>query len=169
MRVNIDYSDLHTFHAYLDALDSRLSDLTPFWRDDAAPLIQGEIAEVFLTEGRGEWADLHPDYAARKEQTHPGKTILRRDDHYITAATSTSHPANIFETTQTEMVYGIDGGWFDSRFGYDYPSAHELGIGVSQREVFGKLTETGELDANIARLLDKWSVEEIAEVERRFF
>ena len=169
MPVQIDASDLLKVNAFLGELDRRLSNLTPFWNDFAAPLVQGELSEIFLTEGRGEWQDLHPDYAARKEQTHPGKTILRRDDHYITAATSASHPANVFETTPTEMVYGIDGGWFDSRFGFDYPSAHELGLGVPQREVFGKLTETGELDANIARLLDKWSVEEIAETERRFF
>ena len=51
--------------------------------------------------------------------------------------------------TETEMSYGIDGGYFDSRFGYDYPGAHELGLGqLSQREVFGKLTETGELESN---------------------
>ena len=169
MPIRIDFSDLDTFQLYLRALDSRLSDLRPFWKDDAAPLVQGETAEIFLTEGRGEWADLHPAYAAEKEITHPGKTILRRDDHYITAATSTSHPANVFEASETEMVYGIDGGWFSSRFGDNYPERHELGIGVPQRQVFGKLTETGELDANTARLLDKWSNNEIAEVERRFF
>lgn len=169
MPVQIDASDLQKLDVFLGEVDKRLSNLTPFWNDYAAPLVQGELSEIFLTEGRGEWADLHPDYAARKEQSHPGKTILRRDDHYITAATSTSHPANIFETTVTEMVYGIDGDWFDSRFSYDYPSAHELGLGVPQRQVWGKLTETGELDANIARLGEKWQREEIAEVERAFF
>ena len=169
MRINIDFSDLQKFRAYFDELDRRLSDYTRFWKDDAAPLVQGEVSEIFLTEGRGEWEPLREPYASWKAENYPGKTILRRDDHYIRAATSTSHPANIFETTPTEMVYGIDGGWFDSRFGDNYPERHELGLGVPQREVFGKLTETGELDANIARLLNKWAVEEIAEVERRFF
>ena len=55
-------------------------------------------------------------------------------------------------------------------FGYNYPEGHELGLGsLPQREVFGKLTETGELDANFARLGEKWATEEIAEVERILF
>ena len=58
------------------------------------------------------------------------------------------------------MVWGVDGGWFDSRFGYNYPEGHELGLGsLPQREVFGKLTETGELDANFARLGEKWATQ----------
>ena len=40
------------------------------------------------------------------------------------------------------MVWGVDGSWFDGRFGYNYPEGHELGLGsLPQREVFGKLTE----------------------------
>ena len=169
MPIQIDFSDLQKLNAFLRDVERRLSNYTPFWNDFAAPLVAGELAEVFLTEGRGEWDALHPAYAAVKEQTHPGKTILRRDDNYIQAATSAAHPGNIFEVTPTEMTWGIDGGWFDSRFGDNYPERHELGLGVPQRQVFGKLTETGELDANIARLLDKWHREEIAEAERQFF
>ena len=170
MPFQIDYSDSLKINAFLNDVERRLTNYIPFWDKYATPLVQGEISEVFLTEGRGEWDDLHPVYAAAKEQSHPGKTILRRDDHYINAATSTLHPANIYETTETEMTYGIDGGWFDSRFGYDYPGAHELGLGrLPQREVFGKLTETGELEANTTRLLEKWHREEIAEAERIFF
>ena len=169
MPFDLDYSDSLKLNAFLDDVERRLTNYIPFWNNYAAPLVQGETAEVFLTEGRGEWQPLHPAYAAAKEQSHPGKTILRRDDHYITAATSTSHPASIFEATETEMVMGVDGGWFDRRFGFDYPSAHELGIGVAQRQVYGKLTETGELEANTSRLLEKWHREEIAESERQFF
>lgn len=165
MPINIDFADLNRVQAFLNEVDRRLSDLRPFWNDFAAPAIAGEISEVFLTEGRGEWDDLHPAYAAIKQITHPNKTILRRDDHYIQAATSASHPANIFEATPTEMTWGVDGSWFD----FDYPSAHEEGRGrLPQREVFGKLTETGELDENIERLGEKWQREQIAEVERLF-
>ena len=169
MPFQIDFSDSQKLNAFLRDVERRLSNYTPFWNDYAAPLVAGELAEVFLTEGRGEWDGLNPAYAAAKEQTHPGKTILRRDDNYIGAATSAAHPGNIFEVSPTEMTWGIDGGWFDSRFGDNYPERHELGLGVPQREVFGKLTETGELDANITRLLEKWQREEIAEVERIFF
>ena len=167
--LTIDGSDLQKADALFREISKRLSNLTPFWNNFAAPLIAGEIAEIFLTEGRGEWDNLDPAYAARKAITHPGKTILRRDDNYIQAATSAAHPGNIFETTPDSMVWGVDGGWFDSRFGYNYPEGHELGLGsLPQREVFGKLTETGELDANFARLGEKWATEEIAEVERIF-
>ena len=170
MPFELDYSDSQKLNAFLNDVERRLTNYIPFWDKYATPLVQGEISEVFLTEGRGEWADLHPAYAAAKEQSHPGKTILRRDDHYINAATSTSHPGNFYERTETEMSYGIDGGYFDSRFGYDYPGAHELGLGqLSQREVFGKLTETGELESNTSRLLETWHREEIAESQRQFF
>ena len=168
MPIRIDFTDLDRSNAILVEIRSRLSNLTPFWNDFAAPLIAGEISEIFLTEGRGEWPDLSPEYADEKAITHPGKTILRRDDNYIQAATSTAHPGNIFETTPDFMVWGVDGGWFESRFGENYPERHELGLGVPRREVFGKLTETGELDANFARLGEKWATEEIAEVERIF-
>ena len=169
MPIQIEFSDLQRLNAFVREVERRITNYTPFWNDFAAPLVYGETAEIFLTEGHGEWADLHPVYAAEKEITHPGKTILRRDDNYITAATSASHPASVLETSPTEMTIGVDGGWFDSRFGDNYPERHELGLGVPQRQVYGKLTETGELDANIARLLEKWHREEIAEAERQFF
>ena len=162
--LTIDGSDLQKADALFREISKRLSNLTPFWNDFAAPLIAGEIAEIFLTEGRGEWDNLDPAYAARKAITHPGKTILRRDDNYIQAATSAAHPGNIFETTPDSMVWGVDSGSFEG----NYPERHELGLGPPQREVFGKLTETGELDANFARLGEKWAREEIAEVERIF-
>ena len=169
MPIQIDFTDLDRANRILVEIRSRLSDLRPFFRDVAAPLVAGELSEIFLTEGRGEWDDLDEDYAERKAQTHPGKTILRRDDNYIQAATSAAHPANIFETTPDSMTWGVDGSWFDSRFGYDYPTAHELGLGNNpRREVFGKLTETGELDENFSRLGERWATEEVAEAERIF-
>ena len=169
MTLIIDASQFPKADNFLREVSDRLSDFRPFFTNYSAPLTIGETSEIFLTEGRGDWEDLNEDYAERKAETHPGQTILRRENHYIEAATSTSHPANIFETTPTEMVFGVDGGWFDSRFGYDYPTGHELGLGnLPQREVYGKLTETGELDDNFARLGEKWAREEIAEVERIF-
>ena len=169
MPFDLDSSDSLKLNAFFNDVERRLTNYIPFWDKYQTPLVQGEVSEIFLTEGRGEWADLDPDYAARKAISHPGKTILRREDNYIRAATSTSHPGNHYERTDTEMSYGIDGGWFDSRFGDNYPERHELGIGVAQRQVWGKLTETGELDANTSRLLEKWHREEIAESERQFF
>lgn len=154
-------------HAYLNQVEEKLTDYTRLWKDFIAPLVIGEIAEVFETEGRGEWPPLHPVYAAEKEITHPGKTILRRDDNYIQAATSTSHPGNIAHFGASEMIWGVDGGYFEAVYGENYPERHELGEGPPARPVFALLTVGGRLDENIEKLTEKWVREEIAEVEGR--
>ena len=160
--------DLLRLQGYLNELETKLTDYTGLWRNFIAPLIIGEIAEVFETEGRGEWPPLHPLYAAEKEITHPGKTILRREDNYIQAATSTSHPGNISRFSPTEMVWGVDGGYFEAAYGENYPERHETGDGVPTRPVFDLILVGGRLDENIEKLSEKWAREEIAEVERRF-
>ena len=49
------------------------------------------------------------------------------------------------------MVWGVDGGWFDKVW-LQLSRGSELGLGsLPQREVFGKLTETGEF-ANFAHI-----------------
>ena len=161
--------DLLRLQGYLNELETKLTDYTRLWSDFITPLVIGEIAEVFETEGRGEWPPLHPVYAAEKEITHPGKTILRRDDNYIQAATSTSHPGNIARFSPTEMVWGVDGGYFEAVYGENYPEKHETGDGVPTRPVFDLITVGGRLDENIEKLTEKWAREEIAEVEQRLF
>lgn len=161
--------DLLRLQGYLNELETKLTDYTRLWSDFITPLVIGEIAEVFETEGRGEWPPLHPVYAAEKEITHPGKTILRRDDNYIQAATSTAHPGNISRFSPTEMVWGVDGGYFEAVYGENYPEKHETGDGVPTRPVFDLITVGGRLDENIEKLTEKWAREEIAEVERRLF
>lgn len=96
--------DVLKLQGYVTDLESRLTDRTKLFSDFIAPLVAGEIAEIFETEGRGEWPPLHPAYAAEKEITHLGKTLLRRDDNYIQAATSTSHPGNIAHFGPSEMI-----------------------------------------------------------------
>jgi len=162
--------DTQRLHAYLSEVENRLTDYTRLWSDFIAPLVAGEIAEVFETEGRGEWQPLHPVYAAEKEITHPGKSILRRDDNYIQAATSTSHPGNIARFSSSEMVWGVDGGYFEATYGENYPEQHELGTErLPSRPVFDLITVGGRLDENIEKLTEKWVREEIAEVEQQLF
>lgn len=161
--------DIQRLHAYLNEVEDRLTDRTRLFSDFIAPLVTGEIAEVFETEGRGEWPPLHPVYAAEKEITHPGKTILRRDDNYIQAATSTGHPGNIAHFGPSEMIWGVDGGYFEAVYGENYPEKHELGEGLPARPVFALITVGGRLDENIEKLTEKWVREEIAEVEGRLF
>ena len=167
--IHIEFSDLLKLQAYVTETESQLTDRTRLFSDFIAPLVAGEIAEVFETEGRGEWPPLHPVYAAEKEITHPGKTILRRDDNYIQAATSTSHPGNIAHFGPSEMVWGVDGNVFEARYGYNYPERHESPDWVYSRPVFALITAGGRLDENIGQLTEKWTREEIAEVERRLF
>ena len=162
--------DTQRLQAYLNEVEGRLTDYTRLWSDFIAPLVAGEIAEVFDTEGRGEWPALHPVYAAEKEITHPGKTILRRDDNYIQAATSTRHPGNIARFSSSEMIWGIDGGYFEATYGENYPEHHELGTErLPARPVFELITVGGRLDENIEQLTEKWVREEIAEVEQQLF
>ena len=162
--------DTQRLHAYLSEVENRLTDYTRLWSDFIAPLVAGEIAEVFETEGRGEWPPLHPVYAAEKEITHPGKSILRRDDNYIQAATSTLHPGNIARFSSSEMVWGVDGGYFEATYGENYPEQHELGTErLPSRPVFDLITVGGRLDENIEKLTEKWVREEIAEVEQQLF
>ena len=167
--IEVRIDGLSRLQAYVTELESQLTDRTRLFSDFIAPLVAGEIAEVFETEGRGEWAPLHPVYAAEKEITHPGQTILRRDDNYIQAATSTAHPGNIGRFGTSEMIWGVDGGYFEAVYGENYPERHELGQGLPARPVFELITVGGRLDENIERLTEKWVREEIAEVEGRLF
>jgi len=167
--IDIQIDGLSRLRAYVTELESRLTDRTRLFSDFIAPLIAGEIAEVFETEGRGEWPALHPAYAAEKAITHPGKTILRRDDTYIQAATSTAHPGNISHFGASEMIWGVDGGYFEAVYGENYPERHELGEGPPARPVFALLTVGGRLDENIEKLTEKWVHEEIAEIEGNLF
>ena len=166
MRIEIDYSDLEKLEGVVSELADRFSDLTPFWNDFAEALLTSALIDVFETEGGGAWAPLDPSYAAEKALTHPGASVLVREGHYFAAATSVGHPGNIFEASPTELIYGIDGSYFESTFGENYPERHELGIGVSQRAVFGVLATDAELEARLSELLDNWSTVEIAEVSK---
>ena len=167
--IEVRIDGLSKLQAYITELEHQLTDRTRLFSDFIAPLVAGEIAEVFETEGRGEWLPLNPEYEAAKAITHPGKTMLRRDDNYIQAATSTSHPGNIARFGPSEMIWGVNGGYFEAIYGENYPEKHETGEWLPARPVFELITVGGRLDENIEQLTEKWAREEIAEVERRLF
>ena len=163
--IEVRIDGLSRLQAYVTELEYQLTDRTRLFSDFIAPLVAGEIAEVFETEGRGEWLPLNPEYEAAKAITHPGKTILRSD-----AATSTSHPGNIARFGSSEMIWGVNGGYFEAVYSANYPEHHELGTDrFPARPVFELITVGGRLDENIEQLTEKWAREEIAEVERRLF
>ena len=68
--------NLSRLQAYITELEHQLTDRTRLFSDFIAPLVAGEIAEVFETEGRGEWLPLNPEYEAAKAITHPGENDL---------------------------------------------------------------------------------------------
>ena len=165
--ITIDSNGFEGLVRFARDIRRRTYDLTPFWDNFAAPLVTGEINEIFLTEGRGSWPPLSAEYAEEKESARPGKTILRYDDHYIRAATETTAPGNIYKKYPTRFIWGVDEAVFDARFGAPYPIQHEEGIGVPKRPVFNLINEGGRLDRELVKLGNKWLTEQVAEAENK--
>lgn len=73
----------------LAALEAKLKDLRPFWKDVFAPKYFGLVQDLFATSGAargtggkfkgGNWAWLTPKYRAWKAEHFPGKGILIRE------------------------------------------------------------------------------------------
>ena len=161
--LQFDLAELQRARMTLDRMEQLFTDYRRLWKNFIAPLIAGEISEVFQTEGRGEWPPLSAEYAEWKKENYPGQTILRLEDDYIQAATSTKHIGNVFVSEPFEMEWGVD----DSKFEGNYPALHEGGgARMPQRPVFSLIAADGRLDENISRLADKWAQEELAEIER---
>ena len=144
--ITIEFDGFLKLQASVTDLEHRLTDRTRLFSDFIAPLVAGEIAEVFETEGRGESPPLSAESEAEKAITHPG---------------------NIARFSSSEMIWGVDGGFFEARYGENSPESHEAGDGVPAHPVFALITVGGQLDENIEKLTEKWAREEIAEVERR--
>ena len=167
--IDIDYSDIEKLEAHLSDLARRFSDLTPFWNDFAVDLLPTKVREVFRTEGYGTWPALDPAYARAKAAAYPGKGILRRTDAYFQASSEVSHPGNVFLATPTELVFGVGGSYFEAVAGENYPERREEGRGVDARPVYGLLAESADFDAEISKLLDTWSADEISESDQDIF
>ena len=165
--LDINFDALLGVEVLIRNIDARLQDHTRFWTDFVAPFTYGEIDDIFDSEGRGQWADLDPLYAARKAITHPGQGILRRDDTYFKAATRPNHPGSIAEFGPTEMVLGVSGDYFESTFDANYPALHEEGTeNLSARSVYELIAAGERFEERIGQLGEKWQREEIAILER---
>ena len=169
--VDINFDTLLRVEALVEKIGASLQNYTRLWRDFVTPFTVGEIDDIFETGGRGMWKDLDPLYAARKSLAFPGKGILRRGDVYFEAATSLDHPGNLAEFGPTEMVLGIDGAYFESKFGANYPAIHESGHeegNLSSRSVYELIVAGERFEERMAQLGEKWQDEEIAAAERNF-
>lgn len=148
-----------------------LKDLTGFWHKSAQPLIAEEIARIFVTQGKGTWPPLSPQYALRKSKKYPGRTILRREDVYFRAATQ-KKPGHIFETRPDQMIWGVDLGYFANRFGFPYPIAHERGGKGNrppQRQVFGLLENNTELGNRLVVAFQHYLKKQIEFETKKYF
>ena len=169
MSIEITFDKLLRTEVFIGNIDARLSDHRRFWTDFVAPFVYSEIDDIFDSQGDGTWADLDPRYAARKAVTHPGKGILRRDDTYFDAATGPNAPGSLLQVSPLEMVIGVDGGYFESQFGVNYPALHEGGnskTNLPQRSVYGLIPRGEGFEERLGQLGEKWQREEIAILER---
>jgi hypothetical protein len=90
--------------ARLEKLALFLQDLRSFW-PLLVPVVTGWWRQQFATEGEfggAHWADLSPEYAARKAQQHPGAGIL-----VATGAMKRAASAPERRQTPTELVLTI--------------------------------------------------------------
>jgi len=148
-----------------------LDDLREFWKEGAQPVVAQEIAKIFATEGYGRWPPLSPAYARQKAKRYPGKTILRRQDRYMQAATRKMY-GNIFEVHRDFMIWGVDLGWFAAQFGFPYPVVHERGSTKSRlpaRPVFELLENNSKLNALLVISLEKYLKKKIQSEAKRYF
>ena len=166
--IDIDSPDLQQLALAVSDLERRFSDYTGFWNDFAVELVVTRLREVFDTEGYGTWSALDPAYAEAKAGSHPGQGILQRSGAYREAATTVGHPGNVLALTPTVLMLGVGESYIEALAGDNYPERHELGLGVSERQVFGLLADDVSFDSEISELLDRWSSDEISEVERAY-
>ena len=166
--IDVEVSGVVALEGYFATLAARFSDYRGFFNDFAAGLLSDRVRDVFETEGFGTWTPLSPGYARAKAVAAPGRGILQRSGAYVSAATSLDDPGNVYLSTETALVYGVDGRYFASGSGENYPERHEFGLGVPERPVFELLAEDSGFDAEVGALLERWSDAEIAEVERIF-
>ena len=124
------------------------------WRS-MAPVIAEYAAEVFATEGYGQWPALSPQYAAWKESRYPGLHILELTGAYLAAATEIGAPFNFIEVGDNSLTYGVDG--------LDYPRYHEEGTtNLPRREVFELLAQNNELAIELTVLLSEWVAQRLS-------
>lgn len=167
--IDINFDTLMRTDIFISEISSSLGDFRRFFTDYLAPFTYAEIDDIFDTGGRGLWADLDPIYAARKAVTHPGQGILRRDDNYYKAVTTPSHPGSVAEVSQTELVLGVSGAYFESKFGVNYPGLHEEGndaTNLSARPVYELIVAGERFEERVGQLGEKYQREEIAILEQ---
>ena len=157
MNLQIDFQDLIGVRSFLSGIQDRFTDLRKFWADYVVPYTHDEIDEIFDTQGHGQWDDLNPIYAARKAITHPGQPILRRDDTYYKAATTSTHADSVTDIDPLALVLGVSTP--HARF-------HEEGRGVPQRAVYELIPTLLSFDRDLSELGEDYTQDVLNNLER---
>lgn len=167
--IGINFDTLLRTEVFLSEISAALGDFRRFFTAYLAPFTYAEIDDIFETEGRGAWAPLDPIYAARKAVSHPDKGILTLDGTYRNAATHPNHPGSWVEVSQTELVLGVRGTYFESTFGANYPGLHEEGNddqNLSARPVYELIAAGEGFAQRMGQLGEKWQREAITTLQR---
>lgn len=149
-----------------------ISNLTDFWDGWARKHVAEEIARIFATQGYGMWAPLSAKYAMRKSKKYPLRTILRAKDVYFRASTRKSAKGNIFESTPSEMTWGVDPEYFEGLVGYPYPYVLEKGNKAGThpaRPVYDLAAHSEALQANLIKGLSDYLRKRIDAESRKVF
>lgn len=137
-KISIDADDLKvTLHGITEAL----GDLRPAWKDVHNIFMEFE-RKVFETEGAyasSDWVPLNPAYAAYKERTHGGKSIMRRSDRLFKSLTSGSSADHYYQSGPSFVEIGTRTLYARAQhFGYER-------MGLPARPLIPKFTkEEGE-------------------------
>ena len=157
--------------AWVEGLEREvLKNLTEFWDKWAIPAIIEELARIFATEGYGTWPPLSPRYERQKRRMYPGKRILRREDAFYRAVTKKGGAGNLTKITPTSLQYGVDLGYFGTKFGFPYPAVHEKGSDKTPaRPVFVLAEQSRVLKENLVAALKNYLAKSIRRETRRYF
>lgn len=163
---------LGELNAFIEGVEKEaIKDLRPFWKKRATPLVIEEMARIFATEGYGTWPPLSPPYAAQKRKYYPGKRILRKTDLYYRSVTRRG-AGNVRIYERNMMTWGVDLGFFASRFGFPYPIAHEKGgkLGaLPVRSVFNTAAQSQILQNNLDSAIIQYLGDVVARETKKHF
>lgn len=135
--IEIDDSEIQKAIAKIELLKKTIKQADELTIKAVKAQVYDEIIElverIFDAEGLDPWTPLSEDYAKRKEQSHPAKTILRREDELFAAYT---------DAEGTLDDYGVP-------LYIPYAEIHEEGLGNNpERQVFGQVGSHYQVDLN---------------------
>lgn len=124
----------YSFNKSVSDFRRRLSNLRPFFQNEASNIVHETIKHVFETEGYGTWAPLDPGYASWKASRYPGQGILRREGTYFRATTTATTPQSYRRVNRRSLQIGVQN--------LDFVLFHERGTGnLPRRSVFTTASE----------------------------